>query len=123
MKVAGLFDSQSSASAAVETLNKQFDKVEISTIEQFEPRQIPQSAAGTAYEISLRGLAGHTASVSPVQDIRDTAVGLRLNSEEARFFAEGVRRGGVLVVVDAPDAQVRAVEDALKEEGGRTAVQ
>jgi hypothetical protein len=44
-------------------------------------------------------------------------VGLGIPEEEARYYSEGIRRGGTLIAVEAPDADVDRAEKILQRFG------
>jgi hypothetical protein len=72
----------------------------------------PVFAAGSL-AASLGLAAGGAGVGAAVGGILGAMSALSINEEEAQVFAEGVKRGGILVVVQAPDIRADEVRDIL----------
>lgn len=78
----------------------------------------PVIAAGSL--LSILGLAGGGAAVgAAVGGLVGGMTGLGVKEEEAHVYAEGVRRGGVLITVAAPDDLAATAARLLKENGAQ----
>jgi uncharacterized protein (TIGR02271 family) len=102
--ITGLFDSRAEAERTVETLVQQHG---------MDRNQITVTAAG-----SENVTAGTTERRS--EDHHGFLASLRdlfMPEEDRTTYAEGLRRGGIMVAVQAPDDRIEAVMDAFERHG------
>lgn len=113
-KVIALFESQAEATRALDALHAgDYKDIETEVIE--DARDMDYGTIGVAAPApnASTGVAGVVAIPDPLQDIG-------LDDEEVAWFAQGIRGGGVLVVVEVDDEDAQSVERILRDHGGRT---
>lgn len=113
-RVISLFKSQEEATRALDALHtRDYENIEIEVIDN--ARGIDERGSGIVAPApnASTGVAGTIGMPNPLQDID-------LEDEEAAWFADGVRGGGVLVVAEVDDEGTRSVKKILGEHGGRT---
>jgi hypothetical protein len=116
-RYAALYGSQSEADAALEYISRLpfYKELDIQVIDN------TNSAEGAAVVVPIVQNTGSYTGNMPGVAI-PALVDLGLKDEDHRFFADGVRNGGVLVVAETDDDERAAlVRRALRESGGRTA--
>ena len=108
--VAGLFDSQAEASAALDALAEtEFEDV---TTEVYEQAPDPDDSNVAA----VPDLGTSRILATPyAPDFLD-----ELDEAERRFFVQAVRNGATLVVAEVDDEQAGALAAFFRERGGRT---
>jgi hypothetical protein len=117
--IASLFESQAEATKALDALAAaDIDDVDIRVIEsEDEASQGPSSGTIPA----LNPAQGPVGAAAPAAGWQGLIMGSDLEEEEADFFIEGVRDGGVLVLVeDVDEEQEETVTQILRDNGGRT---
>jgi len=113
-KVVTLFESQAEATRALDALHSSdYENIETEVIESV--RELDYRGTGIAAPApnASTGVAGAVTIPNPLAD-KD------LDDEEAAWFAEGVRGGGVLVIAEVDDEAAGSVERILRDHGGRT---
>ena len=119
-KLASLFASQFDATRALDALNQyDFGDIEIEVVEGVAEAATRTDDVVPVVPVRYRqdtGLQGDTAFLPYLDD-------MDLDDDEAEFFRRGVRHGGVLVLVEVDDDHGAAVEQLLRDHGGRTAEQ
>jgi hypothetical protein len=102
--ITGLFDSRPEAERAVETLVQEYG---------IDPARVQVHAAGpdnvTAGTQAARS-EDHHGFLAPLQ-------GLALPEQDQHFFGEGLRRGGILVAAEVPEAMLPKVSAAFERHG------
>lgn len=114
-RIIGFFDSQEEATRAVDALySGGYEGVETEVIENAD--QVDWGAEGIVAPVTnaSTGVAGVIGIPTRLENIAFD------NEEEANWFAEGVRGGGVLVVAEVDDEDGTEVERVLRTHGGRT---
>ena len=113
-KVVSLFESQAEATRALDALHSSdYESIETEVIEHV--RELDYGGTGIVAPApnASSGVAGAVTIPNPLQDAD-------LDDEEAAWFAEGVRGGGVLVVAEVDDEAANSVKEILRDHGGRT---
>ena len=92
--IVGLYDDHSTAEKVVDALeNQNFSRSDVHVEGHSSIRGTESFSGDTVDSLTDRGVPG----------------------EEARFYAEGVRRGGTLVMVEVADNRAQAVADVMNE--------
>lgn len=114
-KIASLFGSDADATRALDALARaDYGEVETEVFDQARAGFRDDAVALSAYpSTSGGGVVGPGASSPWI----DTDMGM--DDDTVRFFTDGVRNGGVLVLVEVEDEQAAAVEQFLREHGGQ----
>lgn len=117
--IASLFGSQEDATAALEQLTQFefYNELETEVIDTFAAGS--DTAPGTVGAVVAPETHQVMAPAIPYWPVE----GLNLDTAEAEFFEQGLRGGGVLVLVTGDDQYVRPVRRLLNEAGGRTSRQ
>lgn len=114
-KVISLFESQAEATSALDVLyGGDYGNIEIEVIENGGETDFGATGVVVPAINSSTGVAGAVGIPDRLDDV-DFA-----GDEEAAWFAEGVRGGGVLVVAEVDDEDASAAEEVLRNHGGRT---
>lgn len=107
--VAGMFDSQADAEAAINELSR-------IGLEEDSIRMVNRS--GVAGGTSI--LAPLAEALSPGDDhVSSTLTGLGLSAEEAAFYSDELDAEAVVLVVDTPDEHHAEVLTAMRRANGR----
>lgn len=117
--IASLFESQAEATRALDALAAaDIGDVDTRVIEsEEEASQGPSSGTIPALDPAAPGPAG---AAAPVAGWQSLIMGSDLEEDEADFFIQGVRDGGVLVLVrEADEEHEETIEQILRENGGR----
>ena len=113
-KIVSLFESQAEATKALDVLHaSDYENIEAEVIEDARDMDYGSTGVVAPAPNASTGVAGVVGIPDPLQDIG-------LDDEEAAWFAEGVRGGGVLVVAEVDDEDAGSVEKILRDYGGRT---
>jgi hypothetical protein len=116
-KFAALYGSQSDADAALEYLSR------LPFYKELETEVIDNTPATDAPAVVVPIVQNSGSYMTNMPGVAPIAIaGTDWDEEDRRFFSDGVRNGGVLVVVEVNgDEKVNEVRRLLRETGGRTA--
>jgi len=114
VRIISLFGSQAEATRAVEALHaSDFESIEIEVIENSRELDYGDTGIVAPAPNASTGVAGAVAIPDPLQD-------LDLDDEEAAWFAQGVRGGGVVISAEVDEDDAGTVAQILRDHGGRT---
>ncbi|MCA9971473.1 MAG: hypothetical protein KC425_14710 [Anaerolineales bacterium] len=121
MKLLSLFDSQQSAETAVNTLAADpYDSADVEVIESIAE---VKTTSGVAPSVPAQQPAVGAQAVGPTPvpipanpDVFDS---LSLEPDEKRYLTNGIRHGGVVLMVTPNDASVDDIKAVLQQNGGK----
>ena len=114
-RIISFFQSQEEATRAVDDLySGDYEGIETEVIENASEIDFGAEGIVAPATNASTGVAGAIGIPTRLEDIDFD------DEKEAAWFAEGVRGGGVLVMAEVDDEDATAVEQVLRNHGGRT---
>src|SRR5215213_244745 len=110
--VVGLFDTAAEAQSVVqELINSGFQRNDISLVANDAKGEYGASRAAGASTVVGAGIGAAAGGIN------GALVGAGIPEEDAGFYAEGVRRGGTLVLVKSSDDMAQRAYDTMRRYG------